>query len=43
MLGEISDVNMAKLSAWLDYKNEVKTVDVTTVPDNVNLPVSPAE
>lgn len=30
MLGEISDANKAKLSAWLAYKNEVKAVDVTT-------------
>lgn len=43
MLGEISDANKAKLSAWLDYKNEVKAVDVTTDPDNVNWPVAPAE
>lgn len=43
MLGEISDNNRAKLSAWLAYKNEVKAVDVTTEPDNVNWPVDPAE
>nr|DAN87494.1 MAG TPA: tail fiber assembly protein [Caudoviricetes sp.] len=41
MLGEISDANKAKLSAWLDYKNEVKAVDVTTDPDNVNWPQPP--
>lgn len=43
MLGEISDNNRAKLSVWLAYKNEVKSVDVTTDPDNVNWPVAPAE
>ncbi|EJB1248286.1 tail fiber assembly protein [Salmonella enterica] len=41
MLGEISDANRAKLSAWLAYKNEVKSVDVTTDPDHVNWPVPP--
>ncbi|EOC8658001.1 TPA: tail fiber assembly protein [Citrobacter freundii] len=41
MLGEISDANRAKLSAWLAYKNEVKSVDVTTDPENVNWPVPP--
>ncbi|MCB2241619.1 tail fiber assembly protein, partial [Salmonella enterica] len=41
MLGEISDANRDKLSAWLDYKNEVKAVDVTTTPDNVNWPEKP--
>ncbi|EAB4939825.1 tail fiber assembly protein [Salmonella enterica] len=40
-LGEISDTNRAKLSAWLDYKNEVKAVDVTTDPENINWPVQP--
>lgn len=43
MLGEISDDNRAKLSAWLAYKNQVKAVDVTTDPENVNWPVAPAE
>lgn len=43
MLGEISDANKAKLSAWLLYKNQVKDVDVTTDPDNVNWPVAPVE
>lgn len=33
MLGEISDTNRAKLSAWLAYKTDVKAVDVTTAPD----------
>jgi hypothetical protein len=42
MLGEISEVNKAKLSAWMAYKNEVKAVDVTIDPDHVNWPVSPA-
>lgn len=41
MLGEISDANRAKLSAWMAYKNEVKAVDVTTAPENVNWPVPP--
>ncbi|EKB5401526.1 tail fiber assembly protein [Salmonella enterica] len=41
MLGEISDANRAKLSAWLAYKNEVKSVDVTTDPEHVNWPVPP--
>lgn len=41
MLGEISDANRAKLSAWLAYKNEVKSADVTTDPERVNWPVLP--
>lgn len=41
MLGEISDANRAKLSAWLAYKNKVKAVDVTTNPEHVNWPVPP--
>lgn len=41
MLDEISDTNRAKLSAWLAYKNEVKAVDVTTTPVNVNWPAPP--
>lgn len=41
MLGEISDANRAKLSAWLAYKNEVKTWDIKTDPENVNWPVPP--
>lgn len=41
MLGEISDANRAKLSAWLAYKNDVKAVNVTTDPGNVNWPVPP--
>ncbi|ELL1557346.1 tail fiber assembly protein [Escherichia coli] len=41
MLGEISDNNRAKLSAWLAYKNEVKAVDVTSGPEHVNWPGMP--
>ncbi|HAZ4831217.1 tail fiber assembly protein [Citrobacter freundii] len=41
MLGEISDANRAKLSAWMIYKNEVKSADVTTDPEHVNWPVPP--
>ncbi|EHL7282283.1 TPA: tail fiber assembly protein [Escherichia coli] len=41
MLGEISDANRAKLSAWLLYKNQIKAVDVTTDPEHVNWPVIP--
>ncbi|EMM6697123.1 tail fiber assembly protein [Citrobacter freundii] len=41
MLGEISDTNRAKLSAWLAYKNEVKSADVTTDPEHVSWPVPP--
>lgn len=41
MLGEISDANRAKLSAWLAYKNEVKSADVTTDIEHVSWPVPP--
>ncbi|MEB2744293.1 tail fiber assembly protein [Citrobacter portucalensis] len=41
MLGEISDTNRAKLSAWLAYKNEVKSADVTTGSGRVNWPAPP--
>ncbi|MES0267933.1 tail fiber assembly protein [Citrobacter sedlakii] len=41
MLGEISDANRDKLSAWLAYKNDMKTVDVTTDPEHVSWPVPP--
>ncbi|WP_376784308.1 tail fiber assembly protein [Atlantibacter subterraneus] len=41
MLGEISDANKDKLSAWVAYKNKVKAVDVTTDPENVNWPERP--
>lgn len=43
MLGEISDDNRDKLSAWLAYKNQVKAVDVTTDPEHVSWPAAPAE
>lgn len=43
MLGEISDANREKLSAWLAYKNEVKSADVTTDPEHVIWPVPPEE
>ncbi|EAO6907717.1 phage tail protein, partial [Salmonella enterica] len=26
---------------WLAYKNEVKLIDITNTPDNVNWPVPP--
>ncbi|HBI7073830.1 TPA: tail fiber assembly protein [Citrobacter freundii] len=41
MLGDISDTNRDKLSAWLAYKNEVKSADVTTDPEHVSWPVPP--
>ena len=41
MLGEISDANKARLSAWMAYKNKVKAVDVTTALGRVNWPVPP--
>ena len=41
MLGEISEANRSKLSAWLAYKNEVKSWDIKTDPENVNWPVPP--
>lgn len=41
MLGDISDANRTKLSAWLAYKNDVKAVDVTTNPEHINWPVPP--
>lgn len=41
MLGEISDASRENLSAWLAYKNDVKSVDVTTDPEHVNWPVPP--
>lgn len=43
MLGEISDANRTKLSAWLAYKNDVKSVDVTIAPERVNWPALPEE
>ncbi|MGX8902594.1 tail fiber assembly protein [Citrobacter werkmanii] len=41
MLGEISDASREKLSVWLAYKNEVKSVDVTIDPEHVNWPELP--
>lgn len=41
MLGDISDANRAKLSAWLAYKNEVKSFDVTTDYEHIIWPVPP--
>ena len=41
MLGEISDANREKLSAWLAYKNDVKSFDVTTDPGNISWPAQP--
>ncbi len=41
MLGEISDASREKLSAWLAYKNEVKSVDVSTDHAHVSWPVPP--
>lgn len=43
MLGEISDANRVRLSAWLAYKNDVKSVDVTITPEKINWPVPPEE
>jgi len=40
MLGDISDEDKAKLSAWMDYKKEVKAVDTSTAPD-VSWPAQP--
>lgn len=42
MLGEISDEDKTMLSAWMEYKKELKAVDVTTAP-NVNWPTPPSE
>ncbi|MEI9543040.1 tail fiber assembly protein [Citrobacter braakii] len=41
MLGEISDANKAKLSAWMAYKNEVKSVVTSADPEHVNWPIPP--
>ena len=41
MLGEISDANRTKLSAWLAYKNEVKAVDVTIAPERITWSTPP--
>ena len=40
MLGDISDEDKAKLSAWMDYKKVVKAVDTSTAPD-VSWPAQP--
>ncbi|WRH15189.1 hypothetical protein GC087_03375 [Pantoea sp. JZ2] len=32
-LGDISDSDKAKLSAWMAYKASVKAVDISTAPD----------
>ena len=40
MLGDISDDNKTKLSAWMAYKAAVKAVDVSTAPD-VSWPSEP--
>lgn len=41
MLAELSHAKGAKLSAWLAYKNDVKSVDVTTDPEHVNWLIPP--
>lgn len=33
MLGDISEEDKEKLSAWMDYKKQVKAVDTSTAPD----------
>ncbi|PQL06872.1 tail fiber assembly protein [Pantoea ananatis] len=40
LLGDISDNDKSKLSAWMAYKSAVKAVDMSTAPD-VNWPVLP--
>ncbi|WP_289367600.1 tail fiber assembly protein [Pantoea stewartii] len=40
LLGDISDNDKAKLSAWMAYKSAVKAVDVSTAPE-VNWPQKP--
>jgi len=40
MLGDISESDKTKLSAWMAYKSEVKAVDISTAPD-VTWPVKP--
>lgn len=35
MLGDISNQDKEKLSAWMDYKKKVKAVDTSTAPDIV--------
>ncbi|EAR7074399.1 tail fiber assembly protein [Salmonella enterica] len=41
MLGETSDANRNKRSAWLKNKNEVKLVNIITIPDNIIWPAPP--
>ncbi|EDN0014518.1 tail fiber assembly protein [Salmonella enterica] len=42
MLGEISDANKAKLSAWLAYKNQVNAVDINVaLNEGFNWPQAP--
>ncbi|EME0189276.1 tail fiber assembly protein [Escherichia coli] len=43
MLGEISDANREKLSAWLAFKNDVKSTNVTIDPEHVIWPAFPEE
>lgn len=43
MLGEISDANRGKLSAWLAFKNDVKSTNVTIDPEHVIWPAFPDE
>ena len=33
ILGDISSTDKEKLSAWMDYKKEVKAVDTSTAPE----------
>ncbi|MCF6487663.1 tail fiber assembly protein, partial [Escherichia coli] len=33
MLGDISSTDKEKLSAWMNYKKEVKAVDTSTAPE----------
>ncbi|ELM8658227.1 tail fiber assembly protein [Escherichia coli] len=42
MLGDISEEDKEKLSAWMDYKKQVKAVDTLTAPD-ITWPTPPAE
>lgn len=42
MLGDINDEDKEKLSAWMNYKKQVKAVDTSTAPDII-WPTPPAE
>lgn len=42
MLGDISEEDKERLSAWMDYKKQVKAVDTSTAPD-ITWPTPPAE